>query len=422
MSEKAVVACTIVSQNYLGFAATVSASYLMNHPNHQFVVLIVDEPTESLISEQYPFEVVFAKDLPIPDFRSIAFQFDILELNTNVKPTFLKYLFQQKCAEKVIYLDPDIFCYQPFDTLLALLDGSSIVLTPHCTQPIRDEYLPTEQDFLRTGIFNLGFIGLRHSEETLRLLDWWEQRCLSRGYHEIPSGLFVDQKWMNLAPCFFSSVHILKHPGYNMAYWNLHERSLGQDGSGRWVVNGTCLLVFFHFSGIDLNSLAGISKYQNRFDLANRPDLAELFLHYEKSLRTMLQSITCTNWRYSYGYFSDGKAVPQLTRRLFGKFREQFDGVDPFDAQGPFYVWARRKGLVAGYSQPPRYSALTYDKQDWRLQLIHKSLLIILRVVGVTRYTMLMKYLSFISVLGNQAELFRDDRSSAEKNGAEKLQ
>ena len=416
MTERAVVACTIVSQNYLGFAATVSASYLMNHPNHQFVVLIVDEPTESLISEQYPFEVVFAKDLPITDFRSIAFQFDILELNTNVKPTFLKYLFQQKNAEKVIYLDPDTFCYQPFDFVLSLMDSSSIILTPHCTQPIRDEYLPTEQDFLRTGIFNLGFIGLRHSEETLQLLDWWEQRCLSRGYHEIPSGLFVDQKWMNLAPCFFSSVHILKHPGYNMAYWNLHERSLGQDVSGRWVVNGTWPLVFFHFSGIDLNSVAGISKYQNRFDLTNRPDLAELFMQYETWMRKSLQINGCKNWRYSYGYFSDGKAVPQLTRRLFGKLREQFDGVDPFDAQGRFYAWARQKGLIAGCSQPPRYSALTYDKQDWRLQLIHKSLLIILRLFGVTRYTMLMKYLSFISVLGNQAELFHGGQRSRDKS------
>ena len=416
MSENKIVACTIVSQNYLGFAATVCASYLQQHPDHQFVVLIVDEPTEALRGEQFPFEVVYAKELPFEDFKAVAFRFDILELNTNVKPTFLKYLFQAKGADKLIYLDPDIYCYQPLETALALLDRCAIVLTPHCTQPIHDELRPAEQDFLRTGIFNLGFIGLRHCEEALLLLDWWEQRCLTLGYHEIPSGLFVDQKWLNLAPCFFSSVEILKHPGYNMAYWNLHERELGQDEAGRWIVNRSCLLVFFHFSGIDLNAPERISKYQNRFDLTQRPDLAQLFRQYAAFARTGAQSFACSDWRYSYGSFSNGKVVPQLARRLFGKFQTQFQGEDPFDAAGLFYKWAGKKGLLAGDAEPKRYSALTYDKNDWRLQWIHKALVLLLRVVGVTRYTMLMKYLSFIAVLGNQAVLFAEHREDSRKD------
>ena len=55
------------------------------------------------------------------------------------------------------------------------------------------------------------------------------------------------------------------------------------------------------------------------------------------------------------------------------------------------------------------YTALTYDKNDFRLRLIHKLLYVLLRVVGINRYMLLMKYLSFISVLGNQTVLFNAD-------------
>jgi hypothetical protein len=34
-------ACTIVSPNYLAYARTLSASYLEQHPTHQFFVLVV---------------------------------------------------------------------------------------------------------------------------------------------------------------------------------------------------------------------------------------------------------------------------------------------------------------------------------------------------------------------------------------------
>ena len=68
------------------------------------------------------------------------------------------------------------------------------------------------------------------------------------GFHDLRSGLFVDQKWVDLAPCFFDEIHILRHAGCNVAYWNLRERFLS-DADNRVVVNGDTPLVFFHYSG-----------------------------------------------------------------------------------------------------------------------------------------------------------------------------
>jgi hypothetical protein len=84
-------------------------------------------------------------------------------------------------------------------------------------------------------------------------------------------------------PILFQHVSILRHVGYNMAPWNLHERYLGRVGSG-YRVNESSRLVFFHFSGhrIDSGELPG--NY-NRFSLRQRPDLVELVRDYNDELK-----------------------------------------------------------------------------------------------------------------------------------------
>ncbi len=224
-------ACTIISPNYLPYARTLATCYLAHHPGHRFFVLLVANlsdpaPFPSATEAAEPFETVLLTTLPIPDLLAIAFQYDLLELNTDVKPTFLRYLFAQHALEHLTYLDPDIFVYAPLTPVFEALSDNDAVLTPHITSPIDDDLLPGEQEMLYNGTYNLGFIALRNTPAADRILAWWERRCLTLGFSEGRTGLFVDQKWMNLAPGLFPHVAILRHPGCNMAYWNLHERTL----------------------------------------------------------------------------------------------------------------------------------------------------------------------------------------------------
>jgi hypothetical protein len=93
-------------------------------------------------------------------------------------------------------------------------------------------------------------------------------------------GLFVDQLWMNFAPVYFEKVMILKNHGYNMAYWNLHERKLVKTDQGYFVNDLSTQLVFFHFSGYVFSKPEVLSKYQNRFQFADVPEIVPLFETY----------------------------------------------------------------------------------------------------------------------------------------------
>ncbi len=396
-------ACTIVSFNYLPYARALCESFLATHPGRSFHVLLVDRMPAGYDSSQEPFELLPVEQLEIPDFLSTAFKYDILELNTNVKPSFLRHLLNRG-IEHLLYLDPDIFVYKELTPVFEALSHSAIVLTPHMLSPANDD-VRQEVILLSAGVFNLGFIAVKQCTETDRFLLWWEQRCLHDAFDEQRAGMFVDQKWINFVPCFFDSVHILKHPGCNMAYWNLHERKLsGDDGS--WTVNEDAPLLFFHFSGISVDGGERISKFTNRYTLSNRADLRLIFEEYRAALvRHGIRDASGN--RYAFGSFDNGQPIHRLCRSIYAANLDRFGGEDPFRSHGRFYPWASRKGLLGSGNAAKHPTPATYSKDHVGVRAIHGALRMALRILGADRYMMLMKYLSHISILRNQKDVFR---------------
>jgi hypothetical protein len=402
-------ACTIVSRNYLHFARTLCASFLAAHPGATFYVLLVDRPSADEDLGKEPFTVIWVEELGIPNFLSIAFKYDILELNTNVKPTFLKWILNKYGAERLIYLDPDIFVYSNLGEIDNRLHEADIILTPHILSPIHDNKRPEERDFLLGGVFNLGFIGISNRGPVRKFLDWWETRCLDSGFNEQRSGLFVDQKWVNFVPCFFDNIEILRDPGYNVAYWNLHERLI-EKKDDRFLVNRSCDLKFFHFSGIDFANINRISKYQNRFTLLDRGDLLPLFEGYRREiLKNGLSGETKT--RYAFGFFSNGDRITGLARRVYSISSDKLGGHDPFDANDAMYSFAKRNRLLSNFSidNNDSHNSFNVDPDDFRLRFIYACLRLARLILGADRYTLLMRYLGHISILRNQRPLYWQD-------------
>ncbi len=396
-------ACTIVSLNYLPYARTLCDSFLSLHPDYQFFVLLVDRLPEGMDLSNEKFRLVLVEDLGIPHFEAVAFKYNILELNTNVKPTFLKTILADGFDE-VIYFDPDILVCSRLDPIYDALGTHSIVITPHCTSPNVDSPY-AEILLLQNGVFNLGFIAVSRTPEAERFLSWWEYRCLTDGFEERWTGLFVDQKWINLVPCYFESVLVLKHPGCNVAYWNLHERSIGKR-NGSWVVNGDTPLIFYHFSGISVDGGVRISKHTDQFDLTTLPTLTELFRDYRECLvRNGIRD--ANHHRYAFGYFDNGALINKLQRAAFAADLDRFGNANPFDAHGPFYKWAKRHHLQSHRESIGKYGRKAYNKRDIRIRAANSLMRVALRILGADRYTVLMKYLEFASILRNQKDILK---------------
>ena len=281
------IVLTICSANYLAHAVTMGHSLREHHPGIYFVVGLVDRLPRELPPAYYePFEMLPVEELRIPDFAGMVRRYNIVELNTAVKPFYMAYLYERDPAVRiVIYFDPDILILGSLAGLLEKLKQASIVVTPHCCTYDNSEVdLHYEITMLRTGIYNLGFIATARTETTFAFLTWWQRRLVEHCYYRAGSGVFVDQQWVSLAPLYFEGVSVEKDPGYNMCYWNHFERRLSFQ-NGRYVVNGKHDLVFYHFSSYSpLNPDVFASRPDKMLTFAERPELRPLYDDYRRRL------------------------------------------------------------------------------------------------------------------------------------------
>ena len=364
-------ACTIVSKNYIPYARVLARSFLEAQPEGRFFVLLVDRNDGHIDAEEECFTLLEAEDLDnVPHLSAFLFKYTLLEANTAIKPFFLEYLFRRFELPNLVYFDPDILIVGRLDALAALVRQYSVVLTPHLTSPIEDDAHPDELAILQAGSYNLGFVALRWTEVSERLLSWWQQRLYDQCVVRIDRGLFVDQKWMDLVPGIFGDVHVLIDPGYNVAYWNLHGRRVTCD-DGTYRSNGEPL-VFFHFSGIQPESLEHVSKHQDRFVLSDLGAAAELYRHYSSRVIDA-GYFTCKPWPYAFARFDNGVKIPDAARALFLDFGA--DGPrrfgDPFAADGDDsdYAWLNRPADGAP-RRPPHLTRLLAHIHGGRPDLV----------------------------------------------------
>jgi hypothetical protein len=277
---------TLCSNNYLAQAKTLGDSVLKLYPDSKFVIGLVDYLDDQV---DYSFfqglEILPFDQLGFSEFEDMLVRYNVIEFNTAVKPFFIGYLWKSYGTDhQIIYLDPDIVLYRPLEHVREALNSHSLVLTPmFCEAPAETSL--DELVALRHGMFNLGFIALRHTDESNRLIKWWKARLRTHCLIDKPRGIFVDQKWMDLAPLLFDEVFILKHRGYNMAWWNFAERKLLDSGSDYSVNQPDQLLYFFHFSGFEPGSkyITGRSG-ESQFAYKNRPELKRLAEEYSLML------------------------------------------------------------------------------------------------------------------------------------------
>ena len=319
-------AFTIIAPNRRHYARALMASVVEHQPAWDRFVLLVD-PDPAAAGEPGCTTISLAA-LPLPHPRAFAFRYTILELSTAVKP----WMFAHLAAlgyDRIVYLDPDVELFSPLAELDTVAPGTLLLLTPHLTGSIEGDDHPSERAILQSGTYNLGFLAAWRQPALAGFLAWWQSRLEFQCVAEVERGLFVDQKWIDLAPGLFPGVAVLRHDGWNVAYWNLRQRTVRRDGD-RLAVNGVPLR-FMHFSGVEPTLPGFVSRHDGRLTMDAIGDAAPLVDRYRETLRANGQN-ACERAPYAFGTFADGTPIPDAARRLYRRSLDLQDacGDDPF--------------------------------------------------------------------------------------------
>lgn len=322
------VVFTICSNNYLAQALTLGESFKKHNENVRFVICLLDKKknVENIIKD-YDIEIIEIEDILKEKVYELSAMYDIVEFNTSVKPSIFKHFLNIENYGSAIYIDPDIVIFNSLDELFKMQESFDAIVTPHITSSTKNTFAPDEMCFIQTGIYNFGFASFTKSSQTLELLDWWEDKLFSGLCLDAPHRhLFTDQLWMNFTPAFVDKCLVLRHPGYNVAPWNLNERHL-DFVDNKFVVNGKPLY-FFHFSSMKVEN-NGCLPYSTKL-MSEIPYLDKIFdIYKERILKNHIQELSqvvCAYETQPLGANNNGtkkkkeKGIKKLVKSLKKKF------------------------------------------------------------------------------------------------------
>ena len=158
------------------------------------------------------------------------------------KPLLPRYVFDSRPdVQALTYVDADAAWFSSPDEVYAEIGDASIALSPH--------RFPKSADLSHLyGRFNAGFMHWRNDASAQRCLSDWTEACLAWCEPRSEGGRFMNQGYLTAWPERYESVHVIAHPGVNLAKWNVESHQLSWEGDNLRVDGRR--LIMYHFSGL----------------------------------------------------------------------------------------------------------------------------------------------------------------------------
>lgn len=332
MNSHTTTVVSVATSNHLPLALALYESVRRHNKGILFHLVLVDRSGEYTFLEKGRPElrIVNPECFEIPRWKRFVFQYDATGLCCALKAWCVSH-FLRAGFDNVVYLDADIQVYGTLEPIFELLADHSFLLTPHVADmPLADGKRPTAESIRLAGVFNGGFMAARLGASE-RFLEWLKLAVAENCIKSMRSGLLYDQTFLPQACGLVEDLGMVIGPGYNVAYWNLHERTLEESSEGVWTVNGEPLK-FFHFSGMPLSGALTLSRHQDRIQIAPGSPLEKLVVEYRSAVAKIAAERDYPG-TYLYSDMSDGTTIKPSWRECVRLALDPLESLEnPFTA------------------------------------------------------------------------------------------
>jgi hypothetical protein len=239
--------CSYFDHNYLSRALLMIESLRRFEPKTPIYVLALSELCETVLRE---LALPGVRIIPLgeleqtyPELASIKTTRTLIEYYFTLSPFLPHYLFSRTEAERITYIDGDLYFFTSPRPVLDSLGDASVAITPH---RFSFEY----RNHVKYGLFNVAWITYRRCAEGLGCLNAYKADCTAWCYDRVEDGLFGDQKYLDSWPGRYPNLRIIEHKGFNLAIWNAHNYMVRVKNN--IVVVDDDPLIFYHFASTEL--------------------------------------------------------------------------------------------------------------------------------------------------------------------------
>lgn len=189
------------------------------------------------------------------------------------------YVLKHFNVPECTYVDADLcFFSNPIVLLKELGEDDSVLLTAHRYSSYCDQERTS-------GKYCVQFITFKNSEQGMRVLRWWTEKCIEWCFAVMEKTRFGDQKYLDYFHEKFEGVHDLEHIGGGVAPWNVSQYSFWQENGKIYMkekeTGKKAALVFFHFHSFIFYNKDVVHLADNKYRI---PDTAVTCI-YKKYIR-----------------------------------------------------------------------------------------------------------------------------------------
>lgn len=239
--------CTYFDHNYLSRALLTIESLRHFEPEAPIHVLALSGLCETVLRElALPnVEIIPLAQLEqaYPELAPLKRERKLIEYYFTLSPFLPHYLFARTTADRINYIDGDLYFFTSPRPVLDSLGEASVAITPH---RFSFEY----RNHVQYGLFNVAWITYRRCAEGLDCLNTYKAECTAWCYDRVEDGRFGDQKYLDAWPSRYPNLKVIEHKGFNLAIWNAHNYMIRLKNDIVMIDDDP--LVFYHFASTRL--------------------------------------------------------------------------------------------------------------------------------------------------------------------------
>lgn len=211
---------TLFDRNFLPSGICLYQSLSKTHKNFTLWVLCMDDEVWKQLNCLSFDNIRLIKLSEIETDKLLALKKERtrVEYCWTLTPFTPKIVFEREPSiDRVTYIDADLYF---FDTTTKIFDefersNSDVLITQH---GYANRYDKSE----KSGIYCVQFMVFKNTSEALRILNWWQEKCIEWCFNRCEDGKCGDQKYLDDWPeRFGSAIHVLKNLSLTLAPWNL---------------------------------------------------------------------------------------------------------------------------------------------------------------------------------------------------------
>jgi len=239
--------CAYFDHNYLSRAVLTIGSLQQFDPRTPIYVMALSELCEAILRDlALPnVEIISLSTLEhaYPELVPIKSARRLIEYYFTLSPFLPHYLFSKTDADRITYIDGDLYFFTSPVPIRESLGEASVAITPH-------RFSFAFRNHVQYGLFNVAWITYRRCEEGLKCLNAYKADCTAWCYDRVENGKFADQKYLDAWPDRYPSLKIIEHKGFNLANWNIHNYMIRLKNDVVMIDDDP--LVFFHFASTQI--------------------------------------------------------------------------------------------------------------------------------------------------------------------------